>query len=87
MINEDSTAKTIGEAVQYLLSLKKDKLSTQNIDGVSKLELFYIFLTEYKHYKVITENEVHDDFKVVKEEERLFLVPRRIQKNKQNKGN
>lgn len=51
MVNEPNVGSTVGDAVQYLLSLGKDQLIDKSIDGVSKLEIFYIFLNEYKLFK------------------------------------
>lgn len=58
MLNESCKMENLGDAVQYLLSMNKKHLQDQHVDGISKLELLYLFLTEYKAYKIMTENEL-----------------------------
>lgn len=40
----------MSESLNYLLSLNKKELST-SYEGMSKLELLYIFVNEYKAYQ------------------------------------
>lgn len=65
MKDEDAGGDTLGDAVAYLLQKKKKSLVEKTIDGHTKLELFYIFLTEYKFLKEIQEKDTREQRNVM----------------------
>lgn len=57
MLDEPQIGNSVGDALGYLLANKKILVEKQ-VDGISKLELLYLFLREYKELKLLTEEEL-----------------------------
>ncbi|KAM3146527.1 hypothetical protein pb186bvf_001496 [Paramecium bursaria] len=70
MLKQPFQSSNISDCVNYLLSLKKSDLSAP-IDGMTKLELLYIFLNEYKSFQQI------DNHKSVKSQSSVQTVKKK----------